>query len=312
MFASVIYLFGCVLNYYGLSPTRLFYEEKISKKEQSKILRMLSFYQQQFIRFDGKNKINLTLERYIVALIFYFLIRNIAEMKRLFFENNNETMFPKLSALTQKIDALEEENATVKEELSRAKEAETTLRNEIASFASKDAGRIVKPYMEEISFLRKEIEALNQKLDIEKKKDAELNALREFAFEVKSEYKSADATSNLLEHIRHKTIVVIGGHINWRNKLKAKYPTITVFDGHLETADFSVLNRANFVFLNTSNMSHDVYYKAISVLRNSQTPFDYLGRTLNQELYENEMLDSDYCNRKSLRNARISARFVIQ
>ena len=127
--------------------------------------------------------------------------------------------------------------------------------------------------------LQRQNTTLSRQLFEEKEKDKELNALREFAFAVQSKYVANEAE------------IIIGGHINWRNNLKKKYPSISVMDGHLETADFSVLKNMDFVFLNVSNMSHSVYYKVINILRNSTTPFDYLGRTINQELYEKEMAD---------------------
>ena len=89
--------------------------------------------------------------------------------------------------------------------------------------------------------------------------------------------------------MKQKKLVVIGGHIEWRNKLKAKYPNIMVVDGHNAGSDFSMLINTDIVLLNVSNMSHSVYYKAINILRSNKIRFDYLGRTINQELYEQEI-----------------------
>ena len=84
---------------------------------------------------------------------------------------------------------------------------------------------------------------------------------------------------------------MIGGHINWRNDLKNKYPAFQIFDGNVNTADLSSIQSADFVFLNVSNMSHAMYYKVMSILRANNIPFDYLGRAINQELCEKEMAD---------------------
>lgn len=84
---------------------------------------------------------------------------------------------------------------------------------------------------------------------------------------------------------------MIGGHINWRNDLKNKYPAFQIFDGSVNTADLSSIQSADFVFLNVSNMSHAMYYKIMSILRTNNIPFDYLGRAINQELCEKEMAD---------------------
>ena len=43
--------------------------------------------------------------------------------------------------------------------------------------------------------------------------------------------------------------------------------------------------------MNTSNMSHGLYYKIIDVLRKSNIPFNYLGKYNNPELLEKEIAD---------------------
>lgn len=96
---------------------------------------------------------------------------------------------------------------------------------------------------------------------------------------------------SLSELTEGKKIIVIGGHINWRNDLKNKYPAFQIFDGSVNTADLSSIQSADFVFLNVSNMSHAMYYKIMSILRTNNIPFDYLGRAINQELCEKEMAD---------------------
>ena len=146
------------------------------------------------------------------------------------------------------------------------------------------------PYIDEIRELRKTNERLEQELAKEKKMEGELFALRELAFDAKSEYAPPNDV-NPAEVINEMAIVVIGGHINWRNNLKKKYSNIQIYDGHIETADLKPLEKADFVFLNVSNMSHGMYYRVMKLLREKNIPFDYLGRTVNQELYEKEMAD---------------------
>ena len=46
---------------------------------------------------------------------------------------------------------------------------------------------------------------------------------------------------------------------------------------------------ADMVLLNTSNLSHDLYYKVIDVLRKHSIPFDYLGKYSNPNLLEKEI-----------------------
>ena len=145
--------------------------------------------------------------------------------------------------------------------------------------------------MEEISALNRQVKELRGELDTEREKTDELNRLREFVFSIQSEYVPESDETDLKDLIKGKKIVVIGGHINWRNKLKKKYPAIVTMDGHNAASDFSPLSSADLVLLNTFNMSHKVYDKAIEMLRRGTAKFDYIGRSTNQELYEKEIAD---------------------
>lgn len=100
----------------------------------------------------------------------------------------------------------------------------------------------------------------------------ELNALRSFAFDARREYFPESNLRSLSELTEGKKIIVIGGHINWRNDLKNKYPAFQIFDGNVNTADLSSIQSADFVFLNVSNMSHAMYYKVMSILRANNIP----------------------------------------
>jgi len=45
------------------------------------------------------------------------------------------------------------------------------------------------------------------------------------------------------------------------------------------------------VLLNTSNMSHGLYYKVIDILRKNRIPFDYIGKYSNTDLLEYEIVE---------------------
>lgn len=168
------------------------------------------------------------------------------------------------------------------------------MNNQIQSLTnsqSRETKELLQPYSEENILLRRKISELEAELKKETEKNAELNTLRSFVFDIQREYYPEKNSKSLSELINGKRIIVIGGHISWRNNLKNKYPAFQIFDGNIKTADLSSLQSADFVFLNVSNMSHALYYKAMNILRENDIPFDYLGRTVNQELYEKEMAD---------------------
>jgi len=102
---------------------------------------------------------------------------------------------------------------------------------------------------------------------------------------------SADCpcTPSFTTQISDKRIYVFGGHINWRNKLKAAYPTLIIMDGHNQAISKTALLNADMVLLNTKNMSHNVYYKVVDVLRKNKVPFGYIGKYTNTRMLEHEI-----------------------
>jgi len=245
---------------------------------------------------DDKNITHpqISLDMYISLLIIFFLLRTISDSKEYYFDHSNETVFSQVAFFKEENRRLQEENDKTMATVSILQSEIENLREQVGALAQenrKDKKDASKGYMAEVSNLERQIKALNTELAERSRSEEELYALREFAFSVRSEYVIQNENINLGNLLKGNKVAIIGGHINWRNNLKKKYPSISVIDGHLETADFSVLKNMDFVFLNVSNMSHSVYYKVINILRNSTTPFDYLGRTINQELYEKEMAD---------------------
>lgn len=295
------YLAG-LFEYHGLSITKIFQNTRISKAERDMILKLCAHGTQQMkIVAENQKKTDFSLycqsqvgiSDYYIRFLFYLLIKNFLEIKQFYNENNNETFFSQVSVYREENEKLTKELQEVKHGIKLEREQSELLRRQIVEktqHLSKDEKELLKPYQEEISVLRKQITSLETTLEAEREKASELHALREFAFDVKSEFIPTSSQIDLSDLIKQKRLVVIGGHIEWRNKLKAKYPNIIVVNGHNSGSDFSMLINADMVLLNVSNMSHSVYYKAIDILRGNKVKFDYLGRTINQELYEQEII----------------------
>lgn len=236
----------------------------------------------------------LTLNAYVAMSIIYILLQHIVDSKKVFFENNNETMYSTVAALQDRISEKNEEIERLKANSSTYEKRIDVLNNQIqilTNAQSRETKELLQPYSEENILLKRKISELEAELKKEIEKNAELNTLRSFVFDIQREYYPEKNSKSLSELTNGKRIIVIGGHINWRNNLKNKYPAFQIFDGNIKTADLSSLQSADFVFLNVSNMSHALYYKAMNILRENDIPFDYLGRTVNQELYEKEMAD---------------------
>lgn len=224
---------------------------------------------------------------YIFGMVLKSLIKAYKGAKDFYFSNNAETQFIELQNLQNKIQELELSKDAQFIELnnlkSEKKEWDSKLKSEISLLEAQ--------HKSEVRELKKEIEKLKDELMEEQKKNFEINKLREFVFSIKQEYVPQDTEINLSELIKDKKIVIIGGHENWRKKLKDIYPSINTIDGFNEGFDVKLISQADFVFLHTGYMNHGTYYRAINTLRAYNIPFNYLGRT-NNELVEKEMAES--------------------
>lgn len=113
----------------------------------------------------------------------------------------------------------------------------------------------------------------------------ELIALREFAY--KSELSFSEIKEETLEDMKKAiadaNIVIIGGHINWINKLRKQFPNwLFILSETYKTVDGKMLDGKDKVYFFTDHISHVTYGKFIAAVRERKIPFGYLG-SLNIE-----------------------------
>lgn len=78
-------------------------------------------------------------------------------------------------------------------------------------------------------------------------------------------------------------IVIIGGHINWINKLRKQFPNwLFILSETYKTVDGKMLDGKDKVYFFTDHISHVTYGKFIAAVRERKIPFGYLG-SLNIE-----------------------------
>ena len=78
--------------------------------------------------------------------------------------------------------------------------------------------------------------------------------------------------------IAEKKIVIIGGHINWQNKLKELFPNWKFISVNAyKTVDGAMLENKDKVYFYTDYISHVSYYKFIAAVRERKIPFGYIG-----------------------------------
>lgn len=121
----------------------------------------------------------------------------------------------------------------------------------------------------------------------------ELIALREFAYRLEQEVPEIPEAGldEMKAAIADKTFVIVGGHVNWVNKLKTEFPKWSyVLPSAYKTVDASSLENKDMIFFFTDHISHVAYGKVIGIARERKIPFSYLhGVNMEQiirQIYE--------------------------
>lgn len=148
----------------------------------------------------------------------------------------------------------------------------------------------VKSYKQDISLLHKTLADKDKEIAIFKQNQRELFKLRELIFEMSEEcYEEMISSVDLKPIIEGKNIVIIGGHIHLRERLKQKYPSLKILNELTNVYDGLLIN-ADYVFMFYKFMTHTMYNKAISVLSKNNIPWDYISYT-NLEKCEEVIYD---------------------
>ena len=140
------------------------------------------------------------------------------------------------------------------------------------------------------NFAKKETEQLLNKYENDRN---ELIALREFAYRLEQEVPEIQQTSvdEMKAAIADKSYVIIGGHVNWVNKLKSEFPNWTfILPSAYKTVDAGGLDNKDMIFFFTDHISHVAYGKFVAIARERKIPFSYLhGVNMEQiirQIYE--------------------------
>ena len=290
-----ISIFSTIAEQFDYSSSALFGERAITPELRKKLYWIITRFEN--IALTGENDCcNFSFSIYLLTMLFYVLFEELAKQRELYFKNNSETQFYALHDLEQKIgelesviDGLETENVNLKtiiaEYDNKLSEVIATPKT-IVKDISKEA---IGTYEASIAAKNKEIEKLKQELEKAEAKNKEVDLLREMVFEIKM-CDLPESKTSLAELVKGKKIVVVGGHVNWQNKMKTAYPDMIILDGHLANVDIAMFKDADLVLFNTANMSHTLYYKLIDAFRSNNVEYDYLGRITNSALLEQEIV----------------------
>ena len=107
----------------------------------------------------------------------------------------------------------------------------------------------------------------------------ELITLRNYVYSLSQEAPpiAEDKLEDMKCAIVEKSVIIIGGHINWINKLKKEFPKWRYLDANISRAnDSKLVEGADMVYFFTDHLSHGTYGKFVKLVRENRIPFGYM------------------------------------
>ncbi len=128
----------------------------------------------------------------------------------------------------------------------------------------------------------------------------ELAALRNHVYNLTENESENDtvSTDEMKSAIKDKRIVIIGGDVNWINKMKNNFPDwVYVKPSNSGTMDTKIVEKADKVYFFTDTIDHGTYYRYCGVVRDCGTPFGYIHGVnignITRQLYKELIADND-------------------
>ena len=107
----------------------------------------------------------------------------------------------------------------------------------------------------------------------------ELINLRNFVYSLSQEDVPVEEEKleDMKKHISEKDVVIIGGHINWINKLRKEFPNWRYLDANISRVhDKKLVEGAEKVYFFTDHLSHGIYARYVKLIRDCGIPFGYM------------------------------------
>lgn len=81
----------------------------------------------------------------------------------------------------------------------------------------------------------------------------------------------------MTEELNMKKVTIVGGHINWVQKMKKLFPNWTYISPNVSVSnDSRWIVGSDFVYFFTDTLSHSVYNSFIQVVRDKDVAFGYI------------------------------------
>lgn len=122
-------------------------------------------------------------------------------------------------------------------------------------------------------------EKLGDLLDELENNRQELAALRSHLYNL-TEYEEMQKVANvdaMVADLEKKRVTIIGGHINWVQKMKKLFPQWNFISPNVSISnDNNWVKNADHVYFFTDTLSHSVYNKFVQAVRSQEVPFGYI------------------------------------
>ena len=241
-----------------IKPCSLFNELQLNKRDIKEVI-FTYLSEKEYGR-------NCDFETYFLfALHLKAMCKAYNKVKEMYFENNKETMYVEMGA--------------IKKELQTAKAALESQKAKNKQLSESESERNQK-LLQENRQLEKRIKHLQDEMSRMKSDSKEAAALREYVFnqaslEPGNDTECGDAID--IDRLDSLKGIVIGGFPGWRNKAKEKLCSWQFVSAGVNTLDSNLLRNSDVVVFNTRCLNHDLYYKAMDIVRNSEVQIGYIN-----------------------------------
>lgn len=173
------------------------------------------------------------------------------------------------------------EELLLKENISSDKSVEVQELKTSDSFSSPD----LNDYEDKIRDLEKKNKILSQELNKAEEHQQELYALRSFVYSLEAEEENSDPSLEyMIEFIKSKRIVVVGGHPIWISKMKQSFPEIRILEASSKiNISFDSVSKAEILMIFTYQLKHATTRRAINEAEKRNVPIRILGNQVNED-----------------------------
>lgn len=233
-----------VLDEENLSLAQCVSYDFFRDKEVSNLIKL-------YLLFNGVDNVNIEnmiRDLYIVSQ-FKYLAREYNKAREYFFSNHNEEYQEEIEKLLIQKEELQKQVINQSSTIDLLNKENTSLNSKV-----------------------KDLEAIR----FDDNSRMELNRLREYVYNMSSEtYDEVESDNNIIDAAG----LIIGGHINWQNKIAEKLPNFKFVSTDQLNVDTTIINNYEIVLFNTSYLNHSMYYKFINEIRKKGVPFGYIDST---------------------------------